>query len=700
MADELEGFFVKLGVKIDDSEFDKAERRLKSLFGVGRGSGLRRRITVVTSSLFGLAKAAGSIETSNLKMASAIDISRTSLDSWKNAASMAGVSGNRLAASMASVESKMRQLKLGVVDQGLAKNLGFLGIGYGEFASMDSDQRMKAVFGAAGGMADQETAAELVSQILGQGGREMYDYIRLTGQSLDGMLEESKQLVFQTDDSRKKAVEFNAEFNKLGRAVASLGFFAVGEVAAAFTPMARGMKEFLKAHKELIQSGIMTTARTIKGLFDTIGRIGSTVGPVLVGVFGRIGKAIQGTMPYKFVEDFFYFLQGKGSALGVVVNNWSKIRDNIFGDKNHFLPEWLNEPVKLSIGWVDDAWSLLKDAAFGDKTFGQLVDEHTSGFKVLMTLGLVAGAKGIFEQAMKKNLGFGFAAGESGVFAAAMTITANLVAAEHGGDWSSFWGQVGTGMAAALLVYGITRSPTAAIWTFTIVPKLLPPEISEKIGNGLVSMGKSFTGFGTEDVDALAANAFNVRSNNETLRNAKFQPFKWLGGPINPDVDISAKIGSPDDARKMLGSLVHSLTSQSSFLLAGSGIPFDAVKLSEKKWNALIGDMGENQVVASMATIQRNMTNALARKPYASWGSSTYYDAVLEMMEKNPQLFYESQGSNITINTLNMQVGNAEDAGKAIVSIQEGGNYQNRGGYAVSGNPQLDWIAGGLPVSQ
>lgn len=244
-------------------------------------------ITAATTALFGVAKAAAALETAELKTAKAIGISTQSLNAWKTSAAIAGGSAASLVSSMNQIESKMQRLKMGQIDTGMATNLARLGIGYGDFAKMDANQRMSAVFNQAGRMQDQQLAAQLISDTLGQGAREYYDYLKLSGKSLSQALAEGRALTFTTAATKREAMLFNGNMNAIGQATKSIGALFGSKLAGALNPIVQKTKEWIIGNRELIQSGVTQFA---EGLGKTLTAIFGAASSVLKVVGGLVNK--------------------------------------------------------------------------------------------------------------------------------------------------------------------------------------------------------------------------------------------------------------------------------------------------------------------------------------------------------------------------------------------------------------------------
>lgn len=281
--ESIGGFFVDLGMNVNGSFND----------GINRIKGAENTVTklsrTIKTALGGaLLSGATKLESAELKTADAIGITTSKLSKWKTAAAIAGTSASSLTSSMQSLENKMQGLKLGEVDTGLAKKLGMLGIGYTDFANMDATQRISSVFSRASSMEDQKEAARLIQDILGNAGYEYYQYLKLSGTSLQDNLKLADRLVFTTESSKKKALSFQSEFSGLAEGLKSIGLFFGSQLAGEMTPAIKNVKLLIAGNKELIQQGITGFTSNLGVL---ISGITSTVKKLLPLVSKIVDKA-------------------------------------------------------------------------------------------------------------------------------------------------------------------------------------------------------------------------------------------------------------------------------------------------------------------------------------------------------------------------------------------------------------------------
>lgn len=293
MSQSSGGFFYSIKAVVDKASFESGRQELAKLEQSGKR--LVAGFTAAGAALVGAAKIAGSVAQSELKVASSIGASTDALAKWKTAANIAGASANGLIGAMAGIENKMQHLKTGTVDMNLAKNLGLMGIGYGDFADMDAEDRMKAVFSRADSMDDQRLAATLVGDILGQAGREYYDSLKLSGKTLEQQLKEAQALNFMTEKNRKEAAAFANEFNAVKEAGKSIAQLIGSDIAAQLTPLVRKIKNYLITNRDAIVRGITGLAKGVGSVFNAVAGAVGKVAPFvekLIDRFGGLDKVI------------------------------------------------------------------------------------------------------------------------------------------------------------------------------------------------------------------------------------------------------------------------------------------------------------------------------------------------------------------------------------------------------------------------
>lgn len=285
------GFFYSVKAIVDKASFEQGRAELAKLEQTSKK--LIVGIAGAATALTGMATIAGNVAQQEMKVAHSVGMSTTALASWKTACNIAGASANGLVSALGSLETKMQHLKTGQVDTGLAKNLGMLGIGYGDFAEMDSESRMRAVFNSAGQMEDQRLAAVLIGDTLGPAAKEYYESLKLSGKSLEQQLREAKQLNFVSEQNRKEAAIFAAEFNSVKEAGKSITMLIGSEIGSALTPTVRKLKNYLIENKNAIVKGITGVVSQVSGIFKGIAGVIEKVAPYVQGLIDKFGGLDQ-----------------------------------------------------------------------------------------------------------------------------------------------------------------------------------------------------------------------------------------------------------------------------------------------------------------------------------------------------------------------------------------------------------------------
>ena len=281
------GFLYDVKAIVDKASFAEGIRELQKLEQTSKK--LITGIAGVAASVISSATIAGEVATQELKVAKAIGTSTEALSSWKIAANVAGASASGLIGQISALESKMQHLKTGVVDTSLAKNLGMLGVGYGDFADMDSEDRMRTVFNQADQMEDQKLAATLVGDILGQAGQDYYLSLQMSGKSIDQQLAEAKRLNFVSEQNRKEAALFSSEMRAVKEAGKSITMLFGTEIAGALTPTVRTIKNYLIQNRDAIRNGIAGFAQQTGEVFNMIAGALVKVTPFITGLIDKFG---------------------------------------------------------------------------------------------------------------------------------------------------------------------------------------------------------------------------------------------------------------------------------------------------------------------------------------------------------------------------------------------------------------------------
>lgn len=380
------GFLYDVKAIVDKASFAEGIRELQKLEQTSKR--LIAGISGISASVIGSATIAGEVATQELRVARSIGVSTEALSSWKVAANIAGVSASGLIGTLSALENKMQHLKTGVVDTALARNLGLLGVNYGDFANMDSESRMRTVFNQADQMEDQQLAATLVGDILGQAGKDYYDSLKLAGKSIDEQLQEARKLNYVTTQNRKEAAIFSSEIRSVKEAGKSITMLFGTEIASALTPTVRSIKSYLIRNRDEIRRGITGLAQQTAGVIRAISGGIMKITPIVNGLIDRfggldkiivkVGVGFAGLKLVKFADGIRKIVSSigllKAGLLGLVTGGIGLILEDIV---YHFLGggsllfdeiiPWLEEltdglDIKIDVDQFTELAKALKDA--------------------------------------------------------------------------------------------------------------------------------------------------------------------------------------------------------------------------------------------------------------------------------------------------------------------------------------------------
>lgn len=410
------GFLYNIRAVVDKASFAEGMRELEKF--EQSSARLMKGIAGMGAAALASATIAGQVAQQELRTAKAIGTSTEAMSGWKIACNVAGASASGLIGTLSALENKMQHLKTGQVDMGLAKSLGMMGIGYNDFAEMDAEGRMRAVFSQADNMEDQKLAATLVGDILGQAGRDYYDSLKLSGKSLETQLTEAKKLNFVSETNRKEAAVFATEMRSVKEAGKSIAMLVGSEIGAALTPTVRRVKNYLIQNRDQIRKGIagvaQVTGKVFEGIAGAIGKVAPFIEKLIDGFGGldklivKVGigfasmklmqvaggiRAIVGSLNllkagmgglatmgiFLVLEDLMYYFSGGDSVMGDVIKGFDSLKEKLKLDFNIDLDKVINglknlgnEIAKFAGGAVKNGLTLLKD-------FGHIIKDLVAG---------------------------------------------------------------------------------------------------------------------------------------------------------------------------------------------------------------------------------------------------------------------------------------------------------------------------------
>lgn len=309
MSDDIGGFFVNLGVKVDNS-IEKGIGKITDMTNsLSRLMGTVRNVSAASLALAGVT---GAVEQEVANSAALLNTTSDVVKMWRFAVDETGASGKAFISTLTGIESKIQDVKKGVVDEGLATALSRLGINMLDFANMEMTERIKLIFDKADLIEDKKHARDLVGDILGAEGQKFYINLENQGKNLNEVLASAKNHIFTDIESQSNAMMFNSELKALKNMIGEISALTGSELGEVFTPMVKGINDFLEANNKLIASGIKDTFEDLRDILNqlspTFDKVADSVGE-LIKALTNSDSVIEGLIKIKdglfeFTKDF------------------------------------------------------------------------------------------------------------------------------------------------------------------------------------------------------------------------------------------------------------------------------------------------------------------------------------------------------------------------------------------------------------
>ena len=332
--DVIGGFLVNLGVKVDNS-IEKGIGKITDMTNsLSRLMGTVRNVSVASLALAGVT---GAVEQEVANSAALLNTTSDVVKMWRFAVDETGASGKAFISTLTGIESKIQDVKKGVVDEGLATALSRLGINMLDFANMEMTERVKLIFDKADLIEDKKHARDLVGDILGAEGQKFYINLESQGKNLNEVLSSAKNHIFTDIESQSNAMMFNSEIKALKNMIGEISSLTGSELGEVFTPMVKGINDFLEANNKLIASGIKDNFEDIRDILNqlspTFDKVADSVGELIKSltnsntVLEGLNKIKDGL--FEFIKDFTNTGLTTFSDLALMINavldgDWKK----------------------------------------------------------------------------------------------------------------------------------------------------------------------------------------------------------------------------------------------------------------------------------------------------------------------------------------------------------------------------------------
>lgn len=313
MSDDIGGFFVNLGVKVDNS-IEKGIGKITDMTNsLSRLMGTVRNVSAASLALAGVT---GAVEQEVANSAAVLNTTSDVVKKWRFAVDEVSGGGKAFISTLTEIERKAQNIKLGKIDEGFATSLERLGINYMDFANMEVTERVKLIFDKASLVEDQDHAENIIRQLLGDAGQAFYINLQKQGipitQALENALKTAESHIFTDIESQSNAMMFNSEIKALKNMIGEISALTGSELGEVFTPMVKGINDFLEANNKLIASGIKDTFEDIRDILNqlspTFDKVADSVGELIKSltnsdtVLEGLNKIKDGL--FEFTKDF------------------------------------------------------------------------------------------------------------------------------------------------------------------------------------------------------------------------------------------------------------------------------------------------------------------------------------------------------------------------------------------------------------
>lgn len=262
------------------------------------------------------------------KVSDAIGITTDSLQEYRYAADLSGVSTQALDKSILGFSKRLGEAKAG--SGSLAE---YLKKANSELlaqvqASGSADKALKLVFDAMGDTADASDRAALAAAAFGRSGVEMAVMVKNGAAGLNTMTQEARDLGLVLDeDLIRKSEAANDAMTKVTTTLKTGMLTAVGSLAPEITTLAEGMADWIKANKDVVKGKIIDfmnkATAAAKRFYAAVQPIITTAFDVAKNMWGWFNSLPSGVMSLGLVG---YILAGPAgvatvAAIGAIVKD-------------------------------------------------------------------------------------------------------------------------------------------------------------------------------------------------------------------------------------------------------------------------------------------------------------------------------------------------------------------------------------------
>jgi hypothetical protein len=214
--------------------------------------------------------------------------------------------------------NKMGESKKTGLTESLKGGLKTLGLKYGDIKNLSPNAQFTKLFDTALKMKDRQAAASGLDQILGGDANKIFSVLADRAKSTQELIKSYQALSFQTDESRKGALEFTDQLSTLTGALESVARFAAGILGARVQAKMGELTKYLETQRDTVQKWVTETVDAfVAQLPKALDAVKKLV-QFLIDHGPQIGQAVESIL--KFLDGlgtvWKYTLGGLGEWLG------------------------------------------------------------------------------------------------------------------------------------------------------------------------------------------------------------------------------------------------------------------------------------------------------------------------------------------------------------------------------------------------
>lgn len=289
-----EAFFASLALTTDENSFKKGLGILNSFANLGKTGAAG--VIGLGAAFVALGATTANAMTKLDATAKQLGLNAMVLDNWQNAVRLAGGDADSFTASLMTMNEAFRNLKIGEVKEDFIKATGMSGADFSKLQSMNTDQRIRAIWGALEKVQDPGKQQALIQKIFGQGGVDLFTRLQLQGRSLTQVYNQAAAMNPNTAQDYETAVKGNQAQNDISVSFANIVKKVGIEIEEALLPEMQKFAQWLKDNKQGFVDFAQGIGNATTVLIGLINGIGSVVGNI-TGWFGEAEKK------QKYLED-------------------------------------------------------------------------------------------------------------------------------------------------------------------------------------------------------------------------------------------------------------------------------------------------------------------------------------------------------------------------------------------------------------